>query len=248
MEAFRGTNERCRRSPSLRSAVRPTQCHSRPGSWVTMRRIVAVLALASVPLLGACGSGTQHVTTDCGPHASCGVSTTTSSVRPSPHRFEIRPVLAATAAPCGNTQTPSRGSSGLAACYTLGPTGVNGNDVVSVSVSEQPQDGVGLNISLTSGGLTRFNGLARQGYARPEPQDEVAFVVVGQVVTVPRFNTRTFTSSGIRVTGNFTKADADRIAAAICELPPGARARPGVCGTNGGRYFDATPTTRAQSR
>jgi hypothetical protein len=92
---------------------------------------------------------------------------------------------------------------------------LNGGFVASVSVSTNASDGVGLDIELTTDGLARFNALAQQLYGAVSPQNEVAVVVDGRVVSAPRFNTNHFDSAAIRVSGGFTDARARELAAAI---------------------------------
>jgi hypothetical protein len=102
-----------------------------------------------------------------------------------------------------------------AVCLTLGATALNGADVASVSVSSQSTDGPGIDIRLTTDGLTRVNALARRLYGAPSPMDEAAFLVDRRVFSAPRFNTDHFDATGIRISGFASEADARHVASAI---------------------------------
>lgn len=129
-----------------------------------------------------------------------------------PDRFEVRPVLAMTAAPCGTGQVPDRSDH----CYSLGPVTLDARQVVSATTSFQAGgDGYGVDIVLTADGLRRFNTLAAQNFGQPMPQNEVALVVDGRVISAPAFQTGHFDAGGVRVGGSLSKDDAQHVAAVI---------------------------------
>ena len=133
------------------------------------------------------------------------IHTTGPTARPAADRFQVRPVLAVTQPPCLGEQLPhsDMSHSGAQMCFTVGPVALDGTSVATVRVSTMPQDGIGIDITLTSDGLARFNALAQRLVSLPAPMNEVAFAVDGRVVSNPRINTGHFDNPQIRVSGSF---------------------------------------------
>jgi len=144
----------------------------------------------------------------------------TVSVTRDPSRFQMRPVLAIGNAPCAPGSFPGRAQPGSAttACYTLGAVALDARDVALATISTLPQDGVGIDLNLTPAGMEKFNTLAASGYGRPSPQNQVALVVDGTVESAPQFNTSHFDNNGVRLSGNFSEAEARRVLDVI--VPP----------------------------
>jgi hypothetical protein len=153
-------------------------------------------------------------------HGSTSRHAKTVSVTRDPSRFQMRPVLAIGNAPCAPGLFPARTQPGRAttSCYTLGAVALDARDVTTGTISTLPQDGVGIDLELTPAGLEKFNALAASGYGRPSPQNQVALVVDGTVETAPQLNTSHFDNDGVRVSGNFSEAEARRVLDII--VPP----------------------------
>jgi hypothetical protein len=163
---------------------------------------VAALAALLALVFGACGG-------------SAGSPTRSSRAS---DRFEVRPVVAQSSAPCAPGQVRGRGTS-VAFCYTLGPVALDGRDVASAAVSDDTFDGIGVDVVLTSAGLARLNDLASKQFGRPAPSNEVAMVVDGRVVSAPVVQSPTFDNPVVRVTGHFSAVEAKRVASAIGPPP-----------------------------
>ncbi len=149
----------------------------------------------------------------CGGSSSSGSPSTTAQTA---GRFEVRPVIGRDPQPCRVGQLLLAPVHQSAVCLTLGATALNGADVASVSVSSQSTDGPGIDIRLTTDGLTRVNALARRLYGAPSPMGEAALLVDGRVFSAPRFNIDHFDATGIRISGSFaSEADARHVASAI---------------------------------
>jgi hypothetical protein len=169
-----------------------------------------------VVLAGAVGVGVWLTQSD----SSASRHVKTVSVTRDASRFQMRPVLAIGNAPCAPGLFPGRTQPGsaTAACYTLGAAALDARDVATATVSTTPQDGVGIDLDLTPAGMGKFNALAAHAYGRPSPQNQAAFVIDGTVETAPQFNTSHFDNNGVRISGNFTEAEARRVLDII--VPP----------------------------
>lgn len=129
-----------------------------------------------------------------------------------PDRFKVRPVLAMTAAPCRADQVPDRSNR----CYSLGPVTIDARQVVSATTSFQPGGGgYGVDIVLTAEGLRRFNALAKRNFGQPMPQNEVALVVDGRVISAPALQTGHFDAGGVHFGGSLSKDDAHHVVSVI---------------------------------
>jgi hypothetical protein len=186
------------------------------------RRITATTAVVVV-LAAAVGLGVWRMQSDGStPRPAKAVSVTRD-----PSRFEMRPVLAVGNAPCAPGLFPGRTQPGGAttACYMLGAVVIDARDVAIATISSTPQDGVGIDLNLTPAGLEKLNALAGSGYARPSPQNQVAFVVDGTIESAPQLNTSHFDNEGVRISGNFTDAEARRVLDII--VPPSSGRKAG---------------------
>jgi preprotein translocase subunit SecD len=74
--------------------------------------------------------------------------------------------------------------------------------------------GHAVEFALKREGLRKFNQLAKAGFRKQTPLDQVAIVVKGRVISDPAFQSASF-SGPIQITGNFTAAEAAKLAKAI---------------------------------
>lgn len=161
------------------------------------RRTAVAIAVGAIALSGCHDTKHSHAVT--------------SNAR-RPDRFQVRPVLAITAAPCRAGYVPGRADQ----CYSLGAVALDARQVASATPSfQEGGDGWGVDLMPTADGLRRFNALAAQGFELPAPANEVALVVEGRVISAPALQTDHFSSNGVRVSGPLSKSDADHIAAVI---------------------------------
>ncbi|MGN6695467.1 MAG: SecDF P1 head subdomain-containing protein [Aquihabitans sp.] len=105
-------------------------------------------------------------------------------------------------------------------CYVLGPEGGDGTDVTDTKVYA---DGVGIEVQVRSDSIDAMNELFNACFeatdACPASSNEgkgyVAIVVDGQVVSTPAIQGDDLASTPFVITGDFDKAQATNIAAAI---------------------------------
>lgn len=95
----------------------------------------------------------------------------------------------------------------------LGPTELTGTDVDKAK-REFVSPGYGVSMTLTGGGLGKFNVLAAKSYGQQPPQNEVAIVLDGVVQSNPAFQARSF-SGPVQITGNFSSTEAEDLAKLI---------------------------------
>ncbi|MEI8000423.1 MAG: protein translocase subunit SecD [Actinomycetes bacterium] len=95
----------------------------------------------------------------------------------------------------------------------LGPTQLTGSDVASAK-SEFVSPNYGVSMTLTSGGLGKFNTLAAKSYGRNAPNNEVAIALDGVVQSNPAFQAASF-SGPVQITGNFSSTEASDLAKLI---------------------------------
>lgn len=103
------------------------------------------------------------------------------------------------------------------ACLRLGPTQVGGDVVESASAAE---GGLGqwlVSLVLTSDGIGAFNELAGECFAGAPtcPTRQLAIVVDGSVISAPSINAPEFEPDAISISGQFTRADAEDLAARL---------------------------------
>ena len=76
--------------------------------------------------------------------------------------------------------------------YFLGPTALTGKDVSGADDTFQSGQGYAVDLDLKSSGQEKFNALASESFAKQPPQNAVAVVLDGQVVSAPAFQAPTF--------------------------------------------------------
>jgi preprotein translocase subunit SecD len=138
-------------------------------------------------------------------------STTTTTTVPPEAQIPTTPVEQNTAG--ATVVLPSRHIKGKSDIrYELGPAKLTGKGVSTASSSYNTTDGWGVDLKLTSSGLTAFNAMAAEQYSKPTPQNEVAIELDGVVQSNPRFNTSHFDNNGVRISGSFTQTEAGDLA------------------------------------
>ncbi len=103
------------------------------------------------------------------------------------------------------------------ACFELGPTGL-GNDGVEAATAVE--DGMGswnLALTLTSEALAAFNTLAKDCFdgAPTCPTRQLAIVIDQNVLSAPSVNAPGFERDAISISGGFTQAEAEALAARL---------------------------------
>jgi preprotein translocase subunit SecD len=119
--------------------------------------------------------------------------------------------------PDTTTRLPEVDASGSTiVCHELAPAALSGSIVASARAVE---DGVGswvVELELRPGptGLDAFNGIAASCFERRTecPTGQVAVVLDDRVVSAPSIQAPSFEADGISIAGNFTPADAERLA------------------------------------
>jgi preprotein translocase subunit SecD len=94
------------------------------------------------------------------------------------------------------------------------PGGLAGSDVDSASSSFAQGQGYAVNMTLKSGGLTKFNQLASVSFGQTAPRNEVAIVLDGLIYSAPAFQAKSF-SGAVQITGSFTPGEASDLATVI---------------------------------
>lgn len=109
---------------------------------------------------------------------------------------------------------PARSGHSANARFVVGPVAVTGG--VRRASARFVTGGMGwsVDLSLASGALRRFNDLATAGVSRPPPQNQVAIVLDGVVLSAPAFVAAQF-SGDIQISGDFTHAEARTFAALL---------------------------------
>jgi preprotein translocase subunit SecD len=138
--------------------------------------------------------------------------------------FQMRPVLqqlgpdqctterAALVTPAGQAYLPEKSKDGATtSCHLVGPTGLSVVDVASAKAVSSPATGFWqIDMTLTAAGTKRFNDLA----AKLGVGNRIALVVDGVVISAPRLETTSF-AGRLVMTGNFTRAEAEALAARL---------------------------------
>jgi preprotein translocase subunit SecD len=99
------------------------------------------------------------------------------------------------------------------ACLVLGPALLNGSAVTGAEPA-RPQDLFVVDLTLADSALAQFNVLAAACFERTVvcPAGQTAIVLDGVVLSAPTPQTPSFTSTQIEISGNFTLAEAHRLA------------------------------------
>lgn len=97
--------------------------------------------------------------------------------------------------------------------YVLAPAEVVGRDVKGATAAIDPQSASGWFVSLdfTGEGTKKFGNLTQNVVNLPEPQNQVAIVLDGVVVSAPRIN-EAILGGQAQITGSFTQLEAQDLA------------------------------------
>lgn len=209
-----------------------------------VRRSCAV-ALLLVALAAGCGddddgavtAGDESTSTTAPGPSSTEVPDTTDAPPADPAVIEFRPVLQQL--PPGGIPGEDGSSEGCApiegwapdqparapqvergeevACYELGPTGLGSGSVESATAVEDGMGGWGLALVLTSERIGDFNALAKECFdgAPACPTRQLAIVVDRNVLSAPSINAPEFERDQIAISGAFTQAEAEALAARL---------------------------------
>ena len=141
------------------------------------------------------------------------------ATRPStPEAVQFRPVLKAEANGCSASTTPSPdgtscGSDGTR--YTLGKVALDGTHVSKVEAALASNNSAWVvNLTLDDEGSKSFEQLTAGLATKTPPQNQLAIVVRGKVVTAPAVMSA-IPGGKIQLSSNFTRADAEKTAADI---------------------------------
>ncbi len=147
-----------------------------------------------------------------------------------PGTLELRPVLAtvppaATPSCAADGSAPSSGDllpqfdgpgEGPTSCYDLGPSEATGAIIADATAEEGGAGQWQIAIQLRPGpdGVDIFNAVAASCFDRGSscPSGQLAIVLDGVVLSAPTIQQPTFNDRGISLTGQFTAAEADRLA------------------------------------
>lgn len=205
--------------------------------WFRRSCALAVLALA----FGACGdddaepvaAGDETTSSSSAPESSSTDTADNGAAEPAvPTDLEFRPVLQSL--PPGGTgdgcSTPDEAwtadQSVLApqvedgqevACFELGPAEVDGSVVESAAAAEDGLEQWTISLVLTSDGIATFNETAGACFegAPTCPTRQLAIVVDRMVISAPSINAPAFERDQISISGGFTQAEAEALAAGL---------------------------------
>lgn len=99
--------------------------------------------------------------------------------------------------------------------YYLGPTAFTGKGVKTASAQYQPGQGWSVALELNSKGLADINRMATELFPKPPPQNRMAIVLDSVVQSAPAFQTSTFDSRGVSITGDFSQTEAEDLATVL---------------------------------
>ena len=199
-----------------------------------MRRAPALSALFLAVALtaAACGGGDSGSGADPDGGGSDDTTTTTPTYADlNPADITFNPVLEIVG--CDGTGVPGAGTATTEAstsstvpgvdgtlCYVLGPVGGDGTDLRDAKVYA---DGVGIEVAVREDSIEALNPMFAACFetgddcpaSSSEDKGYVAIVVDGRVISTPAVNEPDLASSPFVITGDFDKAQATNIAAAI---------------------------------
>ncbi|MEV8373101.1 hypothetical protein AB0P21_10220 [Kribbella sp. NPDC056861] len=144
-----------------------------------------------------------------------------AGVPASPESLRFRSVLNTEPNAC-NASTPAKPGSNTACGadgtrYTLGPVALDGTHVAEVRTDQNQGSGDPswqVNLTLDTEGEATFTKLTTELATKNPPQNQLAIVVRGKVVSAPTVMSA-ITGGKVQITAQFTKADADKLAADI---------------------------------
>jgi hypothetical protein len=166
--------------------------------------LIAVLAVGAVVLLRSNDDGNPAVSK--------------GATRPStPEAVQFRPVLKTEANGCSASTAASPdgtacGSDGTR--YTLGKVALDGTNVSAVEAAQGTDLAWVVNLTLDDEGSKSFAQLTTGLATKTPPQNQLAIVVRGKVVTAPTVMSA-ITGGKVQLSSNFTRADAEKTAADI---------------------------------
>lgn len=205
--------------------------------WFRRSCALAVLALA----VSACGdddsepvaAGDEATSSTTAPETSTPDTTDTAGAEPAaPADLEFRPVLqllppGGIGDGCSTPDAawtadqpvlaPQLEADQEVGCFELGSVEVDGSVVESASASEQGAGQWGVALTLTSDGIVDFNETVRACFdgAPTCPTRQLAIVVDRMVISAPSINAPAFERDQISISGGFTQADAEALAARL---------------------------------
>jgi hypothetical protein len=177
------------------------------------RWVRIVLGVALVLAMGACDSS--------------GSETTTTTSRPEPVSLEVRPVVVM--GPVGPGEAVGAGpgydllppattntSPGFADLrYGVGPVAMTERDVRGARARRFPLQGWVVDLTLTRGGVRALDRLARDLYPEQPPQNSIAIVVDGKVVSAPVFQQNHYSGDQLQIGGGLDARHAKALAASL---------------------------------
>lgn len=110
---------------------------------------------------------------------------------------------------------PGRETGKKAIRYQLGPAALTGKGINTATAQFEPGSGWAVNLELNSDGLAKFNELAAASFQKQPPQNAVSIVLDGVVQSAPAFQTGSFDSSGVQITGDFSESEAKDLATVL---------------------------------
>lgn len=144
-------------------------------------------------------------------------SGSTPTTKPAPEAVQFRRIVKTEPGACATTSATTTTPDGTACGsdgvrYTLGKVELDGSRVSEVKAALRDTWYVGL--SLDQEGARLFDRLTTDLAAQTPPQNQLAIVIHGRVVTAPTVSAP-ITGGKVEITGNFTKKDAEKLVAEI---------------------------------
>jgi preprotein translocase subunit SecD len=143
---------------------------------------------------------------------------TKAATRPStPEAVQFRPVLKTEPNGCGASTTTSPDGTACGADgtrYTLGKVALDGTHVAEVKAGQGTDLSWVVNLTLDDAGSKSFEQLTAELATKTAPQNQLAIVVRGRVVTAPTVMSP-IPGGKVQLSSNFTRSDAEKTAADI---------------------------------
>jgi preprotein translocase subunit SecD len=171
---------------------------------------LAVCVVAFALMLGGCGSTGSHASTDAGEVATTGAPAPTDGPAGTAPAGSVSFRFVATVA-------NGPGPDPLPSVDQLGMVVLDGDGIVSASAAGDVNGRWELRPRLTAAGVVAFNQAAAECVAAAAacPSHQIAIVVDGTVVSAPSIMTSNFAADQITISGNWTQAQAEALAARI---------------------------------
>jgi preprotein translocase subunit SecD len=140
---------------------------------------------------------------------------TTSSSTTTTTQAEVKTTRPADDRKGATVVLPSRETGKAALRYQLGPAAFTGKGVSGAKAQFLGgTQGWVVDLSLKSDGAAAFNQLAAESFPKPQPQNAVAIVLDGIVVSAPAFRDSSFTGD-VQISGNFSETEAKDLATVL---------------------------------